>query len=44
MSEREFWSQVRQALLMLVDAIERRCEIELTTAEMRKMIKAYLRP
>lgn len=36
MTEREFWLLVRQALLLFVDAIERRYNIAPRTAEMRK--------
>jgi hypothetical protein len=34
--ERAFWMLVRQALLMFVDAIERRCHVTPRTAELRK--------
>ena len=33
---REFWLQIRQALLMIIDAIERMLGIEPRTAELRK--------
>lgn len=36
--EREFWMLIRQALLLLVDAIERRLDIA-RTAELRKQSK-----
>jgi hypothetical protein len=40
MSDREFWALVRQALLMFVDAIERRYLPDMTrTAEARRMAK-----
>ena len=40
MSDREFWELVRQALLMAVDAIERRyLPGAARTAELRKMAK-----
>lgn len=35
MTEREFWIAVRQALLMLVDALERKLNITPTTAQLR---------
>ena len=37
--ERAFWLAVRQALLMMVDAIEQRLQIQ-RTSEIRKMLKA----
>jgi len=39
MDEREFWMMVRQAMLMLLDALERRLGIEPRTAELRRMAK-----
>jgi len=36
MPDREFWLAVRQALLMMVDAIERLCNVTPRTAEVRK--------
>ena len=39
MSDAEFWLAVRQALLMIVDAIERRHCIEPRTAELRRILK-----
>ena len=39
MSDNDFWLAVRQALLMIVDAIERRFCIEPRTAELRKILK-----
>lgn len=36
MSEREFWIMIRRALLIVLDAIERKCEISPRTAELRK--------
>lgn len=33
---REFWLAMRQALLLMVDAIERMAEISPTTAQIRK--------
>ena len=42
MSEREFWSLIRQALLMFVDAIERRFLADAQrTAELRKLAKGH---
>jgi hypothetical protein len=38
MSEREFWLIVRQALLLFVDAIERRYALP-RTSELRKLCK-----
>ena len=40
MSDTEFWLAVRQALLMLIDAIERRWQIAPRTAELRKALRA----
>lgn len=34
--EREFWILIRQAILLMVDAIERRLDIHPRTAELRK--------
>jgi len=39
MSDREFWILVRQALLMLIDSIERKWGINPRTSELRKMLK-----
>ena len=39
MFSRDFWIAVRQALLMLVDAIERELGIKPRTAELRKADK-----
>jgi hypothetical protein len=36
---REFWMAFRQALLMMLDALERELEIEPRTAELRKLAK-----
>ena len=36
MSERDFWLQIRQAFLMMVDTIERFCDITPRTSELRK--------
>jgi len=36
---REFWLQIRQALLMVVDAIEKLLCIEPSTADLRKESK-----
>ena len=42
MSDREFWLAVRQALLMLLDALERRHLPDVTrTAELRKLAKQH---
>jgi hypothetical protein len=38
--ERAFWLAQRQALLMWLDAIERRLNIQPRTADLRKEIKA----
>jgi len=38
-ADRHFWLQVRQALLMIVDAIERLFELEPRTSELRKEAK-----
>lgn len=42
MEEKEFWLLVRQAFLLLVDAIERKLHLpaEQRTAEMRKRVRA----
>ena len=39
MTDREFWLAIRQAILMLLDALERRWEITPRTAELRKARK-----
>lgn len=39
MTDRELWVSIRQALLMVVDAIERAFNIEPRTAELRKIVK-----
>lgn len=39
MSEAEFWMGVRQALLMLLDVLERKLQIEPRTAELRRIAK-----
>lgn len=39
MSEREFWLTIRQGLLLVVDAIERKLEMNLRTADLRKVVK-----
>lgn len=36
MPDRAFWLVIRQALLMIVDAIERLCNVQPRTAEVRK--------
>jgi hypothetical protein len=36
---REFWIAIRQALLMVIDAIERELAIEPRTAEIRKQAR-----
>lgn len=36
MTEHDLWLAIRQALLYLVDAIERFCKIEPRTAELRR--------
>ena len=43
MTDRDFWLQIRQALLMLNDCIERRWEIEPRTSKLRKERKQELR-
>lgn len=40
MTDREFWLGIRQALLMALDALERKLSIEPRTAELRKRAKA----
>ena len=39
MMNREFWLTMRQALLLMVDAIEKWLEIYPTTAELRKQAR-----
>lgn len=39
MESKELWLAIRQALLMIVDAIEKQCGIAPTTSEMRKLYK-----
>ena len=39
--DRAFWMQVRQALLMMVDAIERMMDVQPRTSELRKERKRY---
>jgi hypothetical protein len=39
MNDRPFWLQVRQALLMIVDAIERTLGMEPRTSELRREAK-----
>lgn len=41
-SDRSFWISMRQALLMQLDAIERKLGISPTTAEIRKLVKAQI--
>lgn len=36
MNEREFWIMIRRALLMIVEAIERRYDIQPLTSMLRK--------
>jgi len=38
---REFWLAIRQALLMIVDALERELQLEPRTAELRKERKKH---
>jgi len=40
MKDREFWLALRQALLFMVDAIERRFEFSPLTAQLRKRYKS----
>lgn len=39
MSDAEFWSAIRQALLMIVDAIERKFGMHPRTSELRKALR-----
>jgi len=39
MTDRDLWLSIRQALLMIVDAIERKFDINPRTAELRKLGK-----
>jgi hypothetical protein len=43
MTDRDFWMQLRQALLMMTDCIERRWEIEPRTSDLRKQRKKEMR-
>jgi len=43
MTDRDLWLGIRQALLMLVDVVERRFSIEPRTAQLRKDKKATAR-
>jgi len=38
MEDKDFWLAIRQALLMMVDAIERKYGLD-RTAELRKMVR-----
>jgi hypothetical protein len=40
MDDREFWMAVRQALLMMLDALERKLDINPRTAELRHAAKS----
>jgi len=42
--DRAFWLQLRQALLMMVDAIERMIDIQPRTSELRKEAKRDAKP
>ncbi|KKW11266.1 MAG: hypothetical protein UY48_C0022G0014 [Candidatus Gottesmanbacteria bacterium GW2011_GWB1_49_7] len=45
MSDRDFWILIRSALLLILDAIERRWEIEPRTAILRSEMKyATIKP
>jgi hypothetical protein len=39
MNDNEFWMLIRQSLLLIVDAIERKWGIKPSTSEIRKMFK-----
>ncbi len=39
MSDSEFWMAIRQALLMIIDAIERKFAVSPRTSELRKLMK-----
>jgi len=39
MAEKEFWLIIRQALLMVVDAIERKYQLSIRTSDARKAYK-----
>ena len=43
MTDRDFWLQIRQALLMFVDTVERHFDIEPRTSELRKERKSETR-
>ena len=40
MADRDLWLSIRQALLMVVDAIERAFGVEPRTAELRRELRA----
>ena len=42
-TDRQFWMQIRQALLMLVDAVERQHKISPRTSDLRRERKQQLR-
>ncbi len=41
--EKKFWSEIREALLALVDIIERRMDMPVRTSEMRRRYKEQAR-
>ena len=41
--ETKFWSEIREALLALVDIIERKMSLPVRTSEMRRRYKEQLR-
>lgn len=41
MDERKFWMLIRQALLAVIDAVEKRYKTQPRTAELRKFVKAW---
>ena len=43
MTDAEFWAAVRQALLMLIDAIERKTGIAPRTSELRQLARELRR-
>ena len=41
MDERKFWMVIRQALLAIINAVEKRYSIQPRTSELRKFVKAW---
>ena len=41
MDERKFWMVIRQALLAVINAVEKRYNIQPRTSELRKFVRAW---